>query len=243
MSENTADAAPATGYGGLQGAHMLPATDGGGVVYPLGFFGPSYYLPEWEFIHFNNEAWSLELRMAQASWRHWFRRGFSTFDRVFVLCIVMVGLYAFMISGLPYLQRVSSWAAIGGLGAFYYRVAWIHFIHPRKFRAVFPTAERLRFSIHWWSHVLAALMVVDWRTYFILLWQVAINTGLGYIVYAAWRGDIVHLLIAAAIVPALLALILQPAIMGLCFLVLRLHLGRPPTGSDLPPVDPPVRAA
>lgn len=243
MSDATTDQATAMGYGGLQGAHMLPATDGGGVVYPLGFFGPSYYLPEWEFIRFNTEAWGLESRPAQASWRHWFRRGFITFDRIFALGIVILGLYAFTASGLPYLQRVSSWAVIGAVGAFYYRVAWILFVHPKKFRAIFPTAERLRFSIHWWSHVLAALMVVDWRTYLLLIWQVAINTSLGYIVYAAWRGDIVNPLIAAAIVPALLALILQPAIMGACFLVLRLHLGRPPTKDDLSPVDAPVRAS
>lgn len=215
---------------------MLPATDGGGVVFPFGFFGPVYYLPEWEFIRYGN--YIDQLRGQWEALSRWQRRRGRLMTWIAAAFGLLVTVYATR-TGVLTVASLPTVVALCLAFDFYYRIIQIYGVQRAKLLSSFDTAVPLPLTAYWWQHSLAGLVAITRRDCFHMLWRWLLRLGIATYIFWAYTRGTMHALLAAAMIPVCALQLIQPIAILASFALMRIWLRRPPTADDLAPVEPP----
>jgi hypothetical protein len=243
MSDAAAGATepPAPAFNGLQDAHRLPAIDGGGIVFPFGFFGPVYHLPEWEFIRY---ATYVENLKSQSAAQSWWRRLILRPTRLQSWGMGALALAATILAiraGALRPQLLLTVMAVGIAWSFWYRMGQIYFAQRQTLVAKFPSAMPLPVHAYWWPHSLATLIMITRADCLRIVWRIATRIGIAVLIFWAYARGILYPLLAAAMIPVFVMQLAQPLAVLASLALVRYHLGRPPVASDLQPVEAPGR--
>ena len=215
---------------------MLPATDGGGVVFPFGFFGPVYYLPEWEFIRYASYIDQLRGQWKALSW--WQRQRGRLTTWIAAAFGVLVTVYATR-TGVLSVASLPTVVALCLAFDFYYRMIQIYGVQRAKLLSTFSAAIPLPFTAYWWQHSLAGLVAITWRDCFQMLWRWLLRLGVATYIFWAYTRGTVHGALAATMIPVFALQLVQPIAMLASLALMRIWLRRTPTADDLAPVEAP----
>lgn len=220
--------------------HRLQTSDGGGVIFPDGFFGPGYYLPEWEYLRYCTRADHFELNPEALTW--WQRH---------ILRPSAIGTGAILIASWALSHYIdgqlieSQGMNVGGLlflAVFCKRFHGAFLSQPRRMAAAFPTAKRLSAYRYWLVRARRVSEKVGLRSIFGDLFWSSMFALLSVFFFKLAEDGEMHVIVAAAIVPFLLAFALHRPTILISMAIARMRFGRVPAAGDLPPVEPPVSA-
>lgn len=224
--------------GALRGAHVLPSHDGGGVVFPAGFYGPGFRLDDWEFIRFFSRATHVEATAQPSSgrWRPppWFWRN----RWIFLGLGLGFGTSQLNRSGLVGIStgQIAS-ALVIWFGFFFYWGMWKAFVRlPRRMRELYPSATELPFFAYWHQHIIAALVTCPAKSYFRPLALVVLEAVFAAAVLIVFARDQLSVALIIAVAPAFAVRVGYTLAILAALAVCRLRHGRAPTTADLEPI-------
>lgn len=215
-------------------AHRLPMQDGGGVVFPKGFYGPGFRLPEWEFIRYCARADHQDPKVKPETWWQRHMEGPS-----------FIGGVIWYIAGRianAYLEPYVGQGTLTSLfllyiGFLFYRGLFSNFhAEPRSFVEDYPSAERLSVFSHWWDHIRASMITGKETNIFGLLWQSTVFAILGLGIYVLYVAGTIHPLLGICLTPAIVVMAGYQLAIAASVLVTYAKLRRRPTFNDLRPL-------
>ncbi|WP_299622561.1 hypothetical protein [Pelagibius sp.] len=222
--------------GAFQSPISLAARDGGGVVFPSGFLGPAFYLPEWEFIRFCSRIHPYEPESNPRSWWHRLAVRPSRFQQIVIAVVTMAVLV-----GLGRLGVLDRGDFVFGLALYllcgFYLGLWTGVVaRPRKVAELYPTAVRLPFYAHWWQHITIVMVTAGKSLFRNPLWMLLLHAFFAYILYRGYGDGLLHPLLAAGTLPVFAVRIGYQLVILVSLVVVRLRLGRMPTAEDVQPL-------
>ncbi|GAB4354713.1 MAG: hypothetical protein Kow00114_04660 [Kiloniellaceae bacterium] len=224
----------------LERPHRLPASDGGGVVFPFGFFGPGYHLSEAEYPRFSALADYPEDDAQASTW--WQRH-----KRRLLNLVVWATIAAAWIISLYLDHRITDsvvWnvggVLISSLG--YWRIYRRFGSHSRRIKATFPSARRLPIYQYWQPRT--GLAARDTKICSCLTWIFfsSVFGLLAFLFFGLVEDGTVHAAVAIAIAPILLFFTVYPPFVVVCLAIARLRYNPTTEPTGLEPVKPPKRA-
>ncbi|WP_420349732.1 hypothetical protein [Pelagibius sp.] len=240
MSDRSLRAEPASPRPFAQ-AHRLITKDGGGVVFPRGFHGPGFHLPEWEFIRYCARA---DHEVPQPEAESWWQRHMAkpSFFMIF-LWVLATPLIDWVVERAIAPSALTAALMLYISFTFYREVVRSFHAEPKAFLHHYPSARKLSLFSHWWPHIRAAMVMSRETGLWGLVWKSLAFGILGYLLYMVVRADKLNPIIGVTLAPPVLVMAVYPLILMGSVLLVYLRLRRRPTPEDLQPVEAaPLRA-
>jgi hypothetical protein len=225
--------------GVLERPQRLAASDGGGVVFPKGFYGAGVYLPEWEYLRYCARADHQEPDPESLIW--WQRNvlrptRLGTFFQF--VAIWTVGIYASIQFDTEAIE-LGLFCIIGGVLCWRLWQAWSGV--GKRFSETFASAVRVPFYAYWRARSALVLPHITKSAYLSGFWAIVAVFCLAFLMFGFSLKNDLNTIAAMVVVPLLALVGLYEPFVLIGITLTRFRLGRSPSPADFAPVDPPQR--
>jgi len=223
----------------LERPQRLATSDGGGVIFPRGFYGAGVYLPEWEYLRYRARADHHEPNAESLTW--WQRnilrptRLGSFFQ---IVAIWTVGIYA----SIQFDAEAMDLALFGTIsGVLCWRLWRARSGVGGQIRETFPSAVRVPFYRYWDARSALISPHITKSEYLSGFWAIVAVFLLAFLMFGFSLENDLNAIAAMAVVPLLALVGLYEPFLLICITLARFRLRRSPSPADVAPVDPPPR--
>ncbi len=222
----------------LERPQRLATLDGGGVIFPNGFYGPGVYLPEWEYLRYRTRADHWETDPERLTWwqRHIERPSRNGEAAKLIGCIGLAILFNYYVDDQIEMNVI--WSLVAGF--LLWRIWMVFHTGQKELAEAFPSAMPLAFWSYWRERLLSVMPDTRTTNYLNGIWSCFLGIAIaGFVLHEVSEGE-VHFFIAILAVPLFLVTTTYPLFLLGCIAFARLRLGRPATAGDIASLPPPT---